>query len=96
MCLGGETVYNGDKYPLCDPKYNLTAETPSKALHQITVRNTVANYVHGALNYEIGGVFHYLSDAYRACESKWEFNGRGDYTLHDGLELKAVTDLYLT
>jgi len=96
LCLGGEMTYNRDKYPLYKPDQNLTAASSSQTLHHVVVRNTVASYVYGPLNYQVDAAFHYLCDAYQARENQWEFSARGDYILNDGLKLEAFTNLYLT
>ena len=96
LCLGGEMTFNRDGYPLYDPEHDRAAVSSSQILRQITIRNTLSNYVHGTFNYQVDAMFHYLCDAYQARENQWIFNGRGDYIINDLLKLKTFADLCLT
>jgi hypothetical protein len=96
LCLEGEMAYNRDRYQLYNSGNGSTKSSSLQTLHQVGVRQTLANYMDGAFNYQVDGLFHYLTDAYQARENQWGFSGKGDYALNDAFTLKACTDLYFT
>jgi hypothetical protein len=94
--LGAEACYSRDGYQLYDSENDATATPPQQILQQFGIRKTLRNYNQETLNYQIEASFHHLADGYKARESQWGFNSKGDYDLNDLFTNKASTNLYLT
>ncbi|MHA7877957.1 MAG: hypothetical protein ACX93T_03510 [Bacteroidota bacterium] len=93
--LEHEIAYKNDKYPLYNTEQAKAVVPVSQVMHQVLIRNTLANYAVTTLQYQVDTTFHYLCSAYQVYEHQGEISGQGIYAFNDILKLKALTDLYL-
>ena len=97
--LSGEVGYERNRYHFYgyQPGLAFDREDIKQVFNIISARLTLErDQVDKAFDYQIGGSFHMLDDAYAASENQIGLQANLEYALNEQLGLQLKSDLYLT